>query len=254
MKIDPTLHAIVTGAAGGLGRCFARELVAHGAAVAACDVDEDGLDALEEALEGLPGRLLPLRVDITDEGAVRTFVQTAASRLGGLNVLVNNAGILRDGKLIQQEDGWVRRLPTAQWKAVLDVNLTGQFYMAREFAASVVEHRIRPGLIVNISSITSAGNAGQSNYAAAKAGLDADTRTWALELADVGIRVAGIAPGMVDTPMLSSMDAAHQQALLERIPLRRIGHPTEIWRALRFVLECDYFNGRTLSVDGGADF
>lgn len=254
MKIDQGLHAIVTGAASGLGRCFARELVAHGAAVAACDVDEEGLEALEEEVQGLPGRLLTRRVDIADEAGVRAFVQWAATGLGGLNVLVNNAGILRDGRLIQLENGWVRRLPTAQWKAVLDVNLTGQFYMAREFAASVVEHQLRPAVIVNISSITSSGNAGQSNYAAAKAGLDADTRTWALELADFGIRVAGIAPGVVETPILSNMDDAHQKALFARIPLGRIGQPFEIWQALRFVLTCDYFNGRTMSVDGGADF
>ena len=124
-------------------------------------------------------------------------------------------------------------MPTAQWRSVIDVNFTGPYLVTREVVAQMLERDVRPGLVVNISSISGAGNAGQSNYAASKAGLDALTRTWSLELAPHGIRVAGIAPGLIDTPMT------------ERI---------EIWQSLRFPIECDFFTGRTVSVDGDANF
>src|SRR5258708_7893985 len=196
-----SLTALVTGAANGIGRCFVLELLRAGATVMAGDVDERGLETLEASAKALPGRLAVGRVDVSNEAQVKTFIGDLEARFGNPNLLVNNAGILRDGLLVSREDGFVRKLPTAQWKSVLDVNLTGPYLMAREAAALMVEHGVRPALIVNVSSITSGGNPGQSNYAAAKAGLDADTRTWALELAPYGIRVAGIAPGLTNTPM-----------------------------------------------------
>lgn len=252
MRIDQTKF-IVTGAARGLGRCFALELARHGAAVAAGDILDDELDELLAESESLPGTIETRHLDIVNEDSVKDFVSWAGATQPGLTGLVNNAGILRDGLLVEREGGWVRKLPTSQWKAVIDTNLTGQFYMAREVAAHLLESD-RKGLIVNISSVTSGGNPGQSNYAAAKAGLDADTRTWALELAPYGIRVGGIAPGVVDTPILGEMDAAHQQDLFSKVPLGRIGRPEEIWLALRFIIECDYFTGRVIEVDGGASF
>jgi 3-oxoacyl-[acyl-carrier protein] reductase len=252
----PDLSIIVTGAARGLGRCFAWELARAGAQVAVGDVDDDGVMALaDEALTArLPGKIHAWKLDVSEEGAVRTFIAAAVERLGQVNGLVNNAGILRDGLLVAREGDAVRRLPVAQWNAVIATNLTGPFLMAREVAAHMLERGVRPGVIVNISSVTRAGNPGQSNYAAAKAGLDADTRTWALELAPHGIRVGGIAPGVVDTPILENLDAAHQRELFAKVPLGRIGRPEEMWLALRFILECDYFTGRVIDVDGGANF
>jgi 3-oxoacyl-[acyl-carrier protein] reductase len=177
------------------------------------------------------------------------------SEAGKPNVLVNNAGILRDGLLVSRDpDGFVRKLPTAQWKSVLDVNLTGPYLMARETAASMVEQGVDPALIVNVSSITSGGNPGQSNYAASKAGLDADTRTWALELAPYGIRVAGIAPGLIDTPMAGRLSDEERAQIVDAIPLKRMGRPEEIWLALKFIIECDFLTGRVISVDGGASY
>ncbi len=241
-----SVTAVVTGAASGIGRCFTRELLAAEATVIAVDVDSRGLEAL-----GTAPRLRTARVDVSNEAQVKAFF----GDLPTPNVLVNNAGILRDGLLVSRDpDGFVRKLPTAQWKSVLDVNLTGPYLMAREAAALMVENDVRPALIVNVSSITSGGNPGQSNYAASKAGLDADTRTWALELASHGIRVAGIAPGLIDTPMAARLSEGERRQILESIPLKRMGRPEEIWLALKFIIECDFLTGRVISVDGGANY
>lgn len=245
-------RAIVTGAASGLGRRFALELARAGARVAAVDVDADGLQRLVAEASGGRSSVDTFVCDVSREEAVRTTVQQAIAALGTANVLVNNAGILRDGLLVSQEDGFVRKLPTAQWRSVLETNLTGAYLMAREVAAQMVERQVRPALVVNISSLTGGGNAGQSNYSASKAALDALTRTWAMELAPHGIRVGGIAPGLVDTPMLASLGDAEREALTAKVPLGRAGQPYEIWLALRLLIECEFFTGRVIAVDGGA--
>jgi 3-oxoacyl-[acyl-carrier protein] reductase len=251
MRIEDA-RALVTGAASGLGYGFALELARAGAAVAAVDVNADGLRRLAAEAAGVPGRVETLVADIADEAAVKAFVRDASERLGGINVLVNNAAVLLDGVLVTEEEGWVRRLPAAQWRRVLDVNLSGQFLVAREVAAEMLERGEPEGVIVNLSSLARAGNAGQSAYAASKAGLDAATRTWALELAPRGIRVASIAPGVIQTPILENISEQARAGLLAAIPVGRFGDPREVWLALRFVLECGFFTGRTLEVDGGA--
>ncbi len=251
MRIEDA-RALVTGAASGLGYSFVLELARAGAAVAAVDVNADGLRRLAGEAAGAPGRVEVLVADIADEAAVKALVRDASERLGGINVLVNNAAVLLDGVLVAEEEGWVRRLPAAQWRRVLDVNLSGQFLVAREVAAEMLERGEPEGVIVNLSSLARAGNAGQSAYAASKAGLDAATRTWALELAPRGIRVASIAPGVIQTPILENISEEARAALLAAIPVGRFGDPGEVWLALRFVLECGFFTGRTLEVDGGA--
>ena len=196
-----------------------------------------------------------MHLDVANESSVKDFIPLASSKIGYANTLVNNAGILRDGLLVtQDEEGWLRKLPTAQWKRVIDVNLTGAFFMAREFTALAIEQNISPALIINISSVTRSGNPGQSNYSASKAGLDADTRTWALELAAFGFRVAGIAPGLTNTPILSRVSPDALAEMTATIPLGRIAEPYEIWQAARFIIECDYFTGSIIDVDGGARF
>lgn len=249
-----TGHAIVTGAARGLGYCFALEMVRLGASVVAGDVQEQGLHQLLEAAGGMPGRLWVGKVDVRQESSVSDFVQLAERRMGTVNVLVNNAAVLRDGWIARPDQGWIKKLPTPQWRQVLDTNLSGPFLMAREALAHMLEHQISPAVIVNISSASRAGNPGQSNYSASKAGLDALTRTWALELAPFGIRVGGIAPGVVETPMLECVEPAALTRLLEVIPIGRAGKPFELWLALKFILECEYFTGRTIEVDGGSGF
>jgi 3-oxoacyl-[acyl-carrier protein] reductase len=253
MQIE-NVRAIVTGAASGLGRTFALELARAGAWVAAGDIDTAGLEKLSAEAGELPGRLVTGKLDISQEASVVKFVSDISQQFGELNVLVNNAGILRDGLLAKDIDGWIKKLPTAQWKQVLDVNLSGSYLMAREVVADVLKRGIKQSVIINISSISSAGNPGQSNYAASKAGLDACTRTWALELASYGVRVAGIAPGVIETPILRHISDEAKDALHAGIPLGRFGLPHEIWLALKFILECDYFTGRIIEVDGGSNF
>ena len=251
MKLDD-LKAMVTGAAGGLGGHFALELVRAGARVTAGDTNAAGLRKLAAAAEGAPGELAVAKLDITDEASVAEFVAAAAERMGGVNALINSAGIARDGLLIHPEDGEVKKLPLSQWRKVVDVNLTGQFLMARELAARVVESGTPSAVIVNLSSVARAGNPGQSNYSASKSGLDACTRTWALELARHGIRVGGVAPGVTETGLLDNFSAEALARLKAGIPLGRLGRPEDIWQAVRFVIECDFFTGRTVEVDGGS--
>ena len=248
------VRAIVTGAASGIGRCFATELARHGASVAAVDVNTSGLEELQAETKDLSGEVITTQLDVTNESAVVLFMNKVSEKFGGVNVLVNNAAILRDGPLAKKEGGWTRKLPTAVWKQVIDVNLTAPYFLAREMVAGALQQPQGSGLIVNISSLSRAGNPHQSNYSASKAGLDACTRTWALELAQYGIRVAGIAPGLVDTPMLGQLGEETRNSLIAGIPLQRIGTPHEIWLALQFIIECDYFTGRVIEVDGGSTF
>lgn len=253
MQIED-VRAIVTGAASGLGYQFALELARAGAMVAAGDIDVEGLNRLKAECENLPGNVFIQKLDVSHEASVVAFVGEASEQFNGLNTLVNNAGILRDGLLAKAETGWVKKLPTALWKQVIDVNLTGPYLMAREMVADVLKRMVRPGVIINISSISRSGNPGQSNYAASKAGLDASTRTWALELAEHGIRVGGIAPGLIDTPIFNHVSEESKAAMIAGIPLHRMGKPYEIWLALKFIIECDYFTARVIEVDGGSNF
>ncbi len=244
---------IVTGAAQGMGAHFARRLAEAGAQVAAGDVKEDGLATLVESTKGLPGKVHARKLNVADEADVVAFVNWAHEAMGGLNGLINNAGILRDGLLVKKdrETGKVIRLSKDQWDAVIGVNLTGATFMVRETVAKMVETGSRPGVVVNMSSIARHGNRGQSNYTSAKAALAANTVTWAREFGPFGVRVGAVAPGMIETPMTQGMNQKARDALVANIPVGRIGVPEDIWVAVKFVLECDYFNARTIDVDGG---
>ena len=252
MKLNE-LNVIVTGAAQGMGAYFARRFAEAGAKVAAGDVNEDGLHALEKESIGLPGKVFTRELNVADEADVGTFIDWAHHAMGGLNGLINNAGILRDGLLVKRdrETGQIKKMTREQWQAVIDVNLTGATLMARDFAAKVGEKDGGPAIIVNMSSLARHGNRGQSNYTAAKAALAANTVTWARELAPFKIRVGAIAPGMIETPMTQGMNPKARDALVASIPVGRIGVPEDIWLAVKFIAECDYFNGRVVDVDGG---
>lgn len=244
---------IVTGAAQGMGAHFAQRLAEAGAQVAAGDVNEEGLAKLAESTAGAPGKVHTRKLDVSDEGAVGEFVEWAHAAMGGLNGVINNAGILRDGLLVKKDrtTGEVTKLSKAQWDAVIAVNLTGATFVVRDAVAKMVNTNQRPGVVVNLSSVARHGNRGQSNYSAAKAALAANTRTWAREFAGFGIRVAAIAPGMIETPMTQGMNQKARDALVAAIPVGRIGVPEDIWLAVKFALECDYLNGQTIDVDGG---
>ncbi len=248
-----SLKIIITGGAQGMGAHFARRLAEAGAQVAAGDVKEDGLAQVVEATRGLPGKVHAKKLDVSSEAEVGAFVEWAAEVMGGLNGLINNAGILRDGLLVKKDrtTGQVTKLTRDQWDAVIGVNLTGATFMVRDTVAKMVATDQRPGVIVNMSSIARHGNRGQSNYVSAKAALAANTVTWSREFAAFGIRVGAIAPGMIETPMTQGMNQKARDALVANIPVGRIGVPEDIWIAVKFVLECDYFSGGTIDVDGG---
>jgi len=244
---------IITGGAQGMGAHFARRLAEAGAQVAAGDVNEAGLTQLVEATRGLPGKVHARKLDVANEAEVGAFVDWAAGAMGGLNGLINNAGILRDGLLVKKDrtTGQIAKLSKEHWDQVIGVNLTGATLMVRDTVAKMAATEQRPGVIVNMSSIARHGNRGQSNYSAAKAALAANTVTWAREFAPFGIRVGAIAPGMIETPMTQSMNQKARDALVANIPVGRIGVPEDIWLAVKFVLECDYFSGDTIDVHGG---
>jgi 3-oxoacyl-[acyl-carrier protein] reductase len=251
MRLDQS-KMIITGAAQGLGRHFAMRIAEAGGQVAAGDVNEDALKSLAEESKALPGKIHVRKLDVANEADVGAFVDWAHQAMGGLTGLVNNAGILRDGLLVKRDKqtGAITKLSAAQWQAVIDVNLTGATFMVRDTVAKMAE-KGEKGVVVNMSSIARYGNRGQSNYSAAKASLATNTKTWALEFAPFGIRVGAIAPGMIKTPMTDGMPDKARDALVGMIPVGRIGLPEDIWLAVKFIVECDYFNGRTIDVDGG---
>lgn len=245
MKLED-LKVIVTGGARGMGAYFAQQLAAGGAQVAVGDV-------IEEDLAKLPDNIHKRRLDVTKSADCREFVAWANEKMGGLNGLINNAGIIRDGLLVKQDrnTGEITPMSDEQWQSVIDVNLTGATFMVREVVSRMVETGQKPGVIINMSSVARHGNRGQSNYVACKAALAANTVTWAREFARYGIRVGAIAPGMIETPMTEGMNQKARDALVAMVPVGRIGEPEDIWQAVRFIFECDYFNARCLDVDGG---
>lgn len=246
------LNVLVTGGASGMGKAFVLAFARDGANVAFCDVNEDGVRAVEDEAADLAGKVVGFTADVSNEDDVVKLVNDAREALGGLNGLVNNAGIFRDGLLVKKdrETGEIKKMSLKKWDQVIAVDLTGPFLCTREFAASVVEHG-GPGVIVNISSIARHGNMGQTNYSAAKAGLVADTKLWAGELARYGIRTGAVAPGFVRTPILDGMRPEVLEHMLKAVPLRRAAEPEEIYKAVKFIVECDFFTGRCIDVDGG---
>ncbi len=247
------LKIVVTGGASGLGRCFVEQLAAAGASVAFCDLNAEAVSQVEQALSHAPGVVRGFVADVSSESDVISLIDQAWEAFGSLNGLINNAGIFRDGLLVRSDHktGEISKLSLDHWNQVLAVDLTGPFLATRELVARVLEHKTGPAVVVNISSISRHGNRGQSNYSAAKAGLVADTRVWATELARYGIRVGAIAPGFVRTPILEGMRPAVLDQIIAAVPLGRVGEPEEIWQAVRFVIECDYFTGRCIDLDGG---
>ena len=223
---------LVTGGASGMGRHFTLALAAAGADVAFCDLNPDGIAEVEAAGADLPGKVKGFEANVASEESVVALVKGAREALGGLNVLVNNAGIFRDGMLVRKDrtTGEVKTMSLKKWQSVIDVDLTGPFLCTREFAAGVVEAGDKDAVIVNISSVARHGNRGQTNYSAAKAGLIADTKLWALELSRYGIRTGAVAPGFVDTPILQGMKPEVLQSMLKAVPLRRAAITGQIAR------------------------
>ncbi len=249
---DPSSHqplagraALVTGASRGIGKAIALRLARDGARVA-CVASrvENAAETVAACVECAgEGAARAFGVDVADTAAVAELVGAIQKELGGLDVLVNNAGITRDGLLM--------RMSEADFDRVLDVNLKGAFNFMRAAARPLMRSS---GRIVNISSVVGlTGNAGQANYAASKAGLVGLTRSVAKELAGRGVCVNAVAPGFIDTDMTGALDEKAREELVKRIPLGRIGRPEEIAELVAFLAgpAGAYITGQTLVVDGG---
>ena len=251
MKLENSV-IVITGAARGLGAAMARGVASRGAMPVLVDLDEESLGNTRQACEASGAEVGCYGADVSRETEVERLFERAVADFGRLDALINNAGILRDGLLVKAKDGEiVDKLSLEQWQAVIDVNLTGVFLCGREAAA----HMIRLGnlgCIINLSSVSRAGNFGQSNYSASKAGVAALTVVWAKELARYGIRVNAIAPGFVRTEMVASMRPEILEKLAAGIPAGRLCEPEEIAHAAIYLLENDYMNGRVLDIDGGS--
>ena len=241
----------ITGGGRGLGRAMALEFASRGGNLALIDLSAADLEESRRlcAEQGVSARVYTCNV--TSEEQVTATMNAIASDFGSLDVLINNAGIVKDGLLIKVKDGKVvGKLSLEQWNAVIGVNLTGVFLCGREAAERMVELG-RGGVIINISSISKDGNFGQTNYSAAKAGVASMATVWAKELGRYGIRVGAIAPGFCATDILSSMTPETLAKVIAPVPLKRLGQPIEIARTAVFIVENDFFTGRTLAVDGG---
>lgn len=242
---------VVTGAGRGIGRAVSQQLAQRGANLALFDLSTEALEETRSLCERESVQARTYAVDVSDEAAVSAAMPQVAKDFGRFDGLVNNAGILRDALLVKVKDGAVvGRMSMEQWNAVIGVNLTGVFLCAREAAAQMIECG-NGGVIVNISSISRAGNAGQSNYSAAKSGVESMGVVWAKELARYGIRVGSVAPGFTHTEILASMRPEVLEKLTAPVPLRRLGKPEEIAHAVLFIFENDFFTGRCIDLDGG---
>ncbi|WP_235042170.1 SDR family oxidoreductase [Vreelandella profundi] len=241
----------ITGGARGLGYATALRLGKQGARVALLDMSSEALDQAVSQLsaEGIDAQAFVLNV--AEEASVIQAFADIAKRMAPVSGCVNNAGITQDALLVKAKDGHVeKRMSLESWQNVINVNLTGVFLCGREAATQMIEAG-NEGVIVNISSISRAGNMGQSNYAAAKAGVHALTVTWSKELARYGIRTGTVAPGFVATEMTAGMRPDMLERITSSVPLKRLGDPDNIAQSVAFIVENDYFSGRIIECDGG---
>jgi 3-oxoacyl-[acyl-carrier protein] reductase len=241
---------VITGAARGLGAAMAKRFASRGSKVALVDLRAEDLNQTQAACRELKAEVRTYGADVSNETDVVALFEKIVADFGRLDGLVNNAGITRDALLIKFKEGQLlSKMTLDQWQSVINVNLTGVFLCGREAAQHMVQLG-NPGVIVNISSISRAGNMGQSNYSATKAGVHAMAVTWAKELARYGIRTGSVAPGFINTEMVAGMKPEAREKLTSGIPLKRMGEPDEIASAVEFIFANDYFSGRLIEVDG----
>jgi 3-oxoacyl-[acyl-carrier protein] reductase len=241
----------VTGAAKGIGKAIAAAFAEKGARLALLDLVPADVEATRAGFAAKGVDVRAYTVNVAKESEVVAALDQVVGDFGRLDVMVNNAGIIKDALLVKVKDGnVVGKMTLDQWQAVIDVNLTGVFLCGREAAERMIRLG-NGGVIVNIASISKAGNAGQSNYSAAKAGVTAMAVVWARELARFGIRAASIAPGFTRTDLLAGMPPEMLEKVTQPVPLKRLALPEEIGHAAVFIAENDYFTGRSIDVDGG---
>lgn len=241
---------LITGGARGLGRQFALDLAHTGAKVGLCATSPEGLKAVQEDFQAKGLDVWTCQSDVSKEEEVKSLFEGFIDHYGGLEAVVNNAGITRDALLVKRREDQTRVMPLEYWQKVIDVNLTGVFLCGREAARIMVESG-KGGVVVSISSINRHGSLGQTNYSASKAGVVAMTVVWAKELSRHGIRVVALSPGYIETEMTGAIREDVKKKIEATIPLGRFGSVQEVSHALRFVLENDYLTGRVIEVDGG---
>jgi len=242
---------VITGAGRGLGREMAVSLARQNANLALIDLDEEGLSQSQALCEEAGAKATAYKANVADEENVIDSFNKIKNDFGHIDGLINNAGIIRDGLLVKEKNGVIeKRMSLQSWQSVIDVNLTGVFLCGREAATHMIEQK-SGGVIINIASVSRAGNMGQSNYSAAKAGVAAMTVSWAKELARHQIRAAAIAPGFIRTEILDAMKPEALDKMAQGIPLKRIGKPQEIADTALFIFNNDYITGRVFEIDGG---
>ncbi|SAK99715.1 3-oxoacyl-[acyl-carrier-protein] reductase [Caballeronia pedi] len=235
---------LITGAGQGIGAATARKFAQEGATVVVCDVNEQALKKVTEACQKAGAETAAYCIDMTDRLAVDEVVASVIKRFGRVDVLVNNAGITRDARL--------QKMTLDQFDAVIDVNLRAVFHASQAVAEGMIVRG--SGVILNASSVVGIyGNFGQTNYAASKFGVIGFTKTWSRELGPKGIRVNAVAPGFIDTSILSTIPEDVLHRMREQVPLGRLGAPEEVANVYAFLAsdEASYINGAVIEVSGG---
>lgn len=236
--------SLITGAAQGIGEATALKFAAEGAIVIVCDINPTGIEAVVQQCRALGAEAEGHVMDVTDRATIDAVVAKVQERHGRIDVLVNNAGITQDARLVKMTE--------EQFDRVIDINLRGVFHCSQAVAPGMIERN--SGVILNASSVVGLyGNFGQTNYAAAKFGLIGFTKTWSRELGPKGVRVNAVAPGFIATPILNAMPEKVLDGMKARIPLGRPGNPGEIANVYAFLAsdEASYINGEVIEVSGG---
>lgn len=246
MEIN-ALRIIITGAGSGFGKEMALQLSKKGAKIAAIDINTEALENLKKEQP----EILIWNCNVADNAQVEKTVDDIFIALGGIEVLINNAGIMKNAPLINILNRTEKRHSVELWNNVIAVNQSSVFYMTRACTDNMISKRCK-GVIINISSISAQGNIGQTAYSASKAAVEAMTKVWAKELGRFGIRSVAIAPGFMDTT--GAQDALEEKMLaqwIEKTPLRRTGTIDEVVKTVFFAIENDFVNGTTINVNGG---